>query len=250
MACVFRFAAVGILALALVAVVTPETAAAQVSPDKLSVSGSTQVITVTSTRWRTSYATVQAWEKKDGRWVRALPEMRARIGRNGFVKHAERLQNSGTTPAGNYRITRTFGLSANPGTSMPYRDIDGTDWWPYDPRDPWTYNTLQPFRSEFSRWRTSEAEHLSAFTSYKLAAVINYNLPSGVYWDAARREHRATVPADVRKGGGIFLHVNGTGATAGCVSVYGTAMRKLLLWLDPDAKPRIVMGPRDWLPTL
>jgi L,D-peptidoglycan transpeptidase YkuD (ErfK/YbiS/YcfS/YnhG family) len=48
---------------------------------------------------------------------------------------------------------------------------------------------------------------------------------------------------DTRRGGGIFLHVNGSGATAGCVSLRWADMAKVLRWLDPERKPRIIMAP-------
>ena len=56
--------------------------------------------------------------------------------------------------------------------------------------------------------------------------VLDFN-----YWDQVR--HR---------GAGIFLHVNGRGATAGCVSVPRRLMRTVMAWLDPARDPRIAIG--------
>ena len=200
---------------------------------------------VTSSSWTTSYAKLQTWERRsDGAWIKPFGEMSARIGRNGFILGTSRKQNSGTTPAGNYRIRKTFGQSSNPGTKMPYRNADSNDYWVYDPRDPKTYNILQPYQSPYAYWRTAEAERLAAYsTQYKYAAIISYNLPANVHWDPVAREHRTTTPADVTKGGGIFLHVNGSGATAGCVSLVESSMLKVLRWLDPAMQPRMIMGP-------
>jgi L,D-peptidoglycan transpeptidase YkuD (ErfK/YbiS/YcfS/YnhG family) len=44
------------------------------------------------------------------------------------------------------------------------------------------------------------------------------------------------------RGAGIFLHVNGKGATAGCVSVPEDAMRRILQWADPARGPHIAIG--------
>lgn len=44
------------------------------------------------------------------------------------------------------------------------------------------------------------------------------------------------------RGAGIFLHVDGEGATAGCVSVPAGAMDRVLAWADPAAHPHIVVG--------
>lgn len=53
-----------------------------------------------------------------------------------------------------------------------------------------------------------------------------------------------TRPNPKIKDGGIWLHVSGRGATRGCISISRPAMRATLRWLDPAAKPVIVMGPR------
>ncbi len=44
------------------------------------------------------------------------------------------------------------------------------------------------------------------------------------------------------RGAGIFVHVNGSGATAGCVSVPGRFMDKLMRVLDPERVPVIAVG--------
>ncbi len=79
--------------------------------------------------------------------------------------------------------------------------------------------------------------------------MLDFNLPSGVH-RAPDGQRVADQPADTRLGGGIFLHVSGPGATAGCVSVARTEMRRILQWLDPTAGPVLVMGPRSALSRL
>ena len=44
------------------------------------------------------------------------------------------------------------------------------------------------------------------------------------------------------RGAGIFLHVNGRGATAGCVSVPRSFMRSAMARLDPARVPVIAIG--------
>ena len=213
-------------------------------PSKLRALGaSRQVVVVTASSWSTSYATVRTYELGgDDRWRAKFAPMRARIGGRGFARAANRLQGSAETPAGTFRITRAFGRYRDPGTALPYTNFDGNDWWPYDPRSPRTYNVYQTRRVAAAHWRRSWAENLWSYGGqYRFAAVINYNLPGGLYrsggqWFARER-------ADTRKGGGIFLHVNGPGSTAGCVTVSYAQMKSVLRWLDPAKRPRIVMGP-------
>ena len=242
--------AAGMIAVVVAATVAttevPDGAAKRSLPEQLSNLGrARQVVVVTAASWNTSYARLQTWQKsRSGDWYRVHGPVPARIGWSGFKREAKRLQNTGKTPAGTFDLLRGFGLSKPNGVDLPYRVVDHNDWWPYDPNDPKTYNVMQFHRAQNARWRTDWAERLASYTrQYRYSVVLDYNLPSGVKWRNGQRI--ATNPANTRKGGGIFLHVNGSGATAGCVSVSRQKMRRVLRWLSPDLRPVIVMGPRD-----
>lgn len=239
---------VGAIGLAVASLVggLPAGAAPRPLPERLAHIGeSRQVVVVTSANWSTSYARLQTWRKSaDGEWQQVMEPVPARLGWSGFRREKNRLQGTGKTPAGTFSLLRGFGLDRPSDLKVNYRVVDRNDWWPYDPNDPKTYNVLQFRRPDNARWRTSWAENLRSYrTQYRYSVVIDYNLPSGVVRRNGQRI--AKEPADTRKGGGIFLHVNGSGATAGCVSVSRSNMRQILRWLDPAKDPIIVMGPRD-----
>ena len=215
-------------------------------PERLThIGDSRQVVVVTTASWTTSYAKLQTWQQaKDGTWEQIVSPIAARVGWNGVRRAANRKQSTGTTPAGTFDLLRGFGLVRPSGVDLPYRRVDKNDWWPYDPTDPKTYNVLHPHRVQHAKWRPEWAERLKSYsTQYRYAVVIDYNLPSDITW--RRGERVATNKADTSAGGGIFLHVNGTGATAGCVSIARDQMRQVLKWLDPDLDPVIVVGPRE-----
>ncbi|HET6533119.1 MAG TPA: hypothetical protein VFH03_21230 [Actinoplanes sp.] len=91
-----------------------------------------------------------------------------------------------------------------------------------------------------------QAERLAAYpTQYEYAAVIDFNRPDPktVTWNATYGEYVTSWPVTVRRGSAIFLHINGKGSTAGCVSLGRTDLLRVLKWLDPAKKPRIVMAP-------
>jgi L,D-peptidoglycan transpeptidase YkuD (ErfK/YbiS/YcfS/YnhG family) len=236
----------GLVCAALVLPLAPSASAAPppYHPTRLtSLGNARQVVVVTAASWSTSYATLRTYEKgSDGQWRGVFAAMPARIGTRGFAPAADRLQGSAETPAGTFRIPRAFGRYADPGTRLAYRQFDRNDWWPYDPRSPRTYNVYQTRRVAGAAWRTSWAENLWSYGGqYRYAAVVSYNLPSGLY--SSGGQWFAREPANTRKGGGIFLHVNGPGSTAGCITVAYERMRAILRWLDPAKAPRIVMGP-------
>ncbi len=235
-----------LLALVLAAGLTaaPATPAAasgcnQSMPTKLHHLGSsTQVLIATATGWHKTWGKVRLYEKhatgSGTRWCLVLGPYAARFGYNGLVQGTKRIMNSGTTPAGTYALPKAFGLRSDPGTALPYTHSDSNDYWALDPKYPATFNTYQ-FHGVHN-FRASEAEHIAHFsTQYRYAAVIGFNLP--------RTGHRP----NRTRGGAIFLHVNGTGATAGCVSVSQTVMVAILRRLTPSRNPKIVIAPTSWL---
>jgi L,D-peptidoglycan transpeptidase YkuD (ErfK/YbiS/YcfS/YnhG family) len=241
---------VAVLALALTGLVTlPAQAATQPLPAYLDLpAGTGQVLTVTSDRWSSTRAWMSAWRKGDDGWRRVHGPVRVRLGWNGFVPRLKRRQSTGTTPAGTFRLPSAFGNRVDPGARLRYRHVDADDVWPYEPRDPATYNILQPYRSRTSHWRTGYRERLASYGyEYAYAVVLGFNLPSGVHWSAKRRQYVATRTADTRRGGGIFLHVQRSRNTAGCVAGPIDDIRWVVRWLDPALQPRIAMGPREWV---
>jgi L,D-peptidoglycan transpeptidase YkuD (ErfK/YbiS/YcfS/YnhG family) len=220
-------------ALAVLAGLVPAASPAQAAalPDLLESKGDArQLIVVKANNWSTSFARLEVWNKYSTGW-RLSASFPARLGSTGFEWASKRRQDDGSTPAGTFTITQTFGISPNPGTKMPFRRVWNNDYWVYDKRCPATYNTWQKYGTKRC-WRTSWAEHLKSYRpEYDMAAVINFNRPGG------------GKPADVRRGGGIFLHINGSGATAGCVSLRRGDMARVMRWLDPQRKPRIIMAP-------
>ena len=227
----------------------PAGAATRTLPSYLSLpSGVRQLLTVTSDRWSDTRGTLNAWERDVGGWHRVHGPVTVRLGWNGWVPAGRRRQDTGTTPAGRFTVPAAFGNRVDPGTRLPYTEVDGDDVWPYEPRDPATYNIYQPARAAGSHWRTDYRERLASYGyQYAYAVVLGFNLPGGVHWSAGRQQYVATRRADTRRGGGIFLHVQRSRYTAGCVAGPLDDVRWVVRWLDPARGPRIVTGPTSWV---
>jgi L,D-peptidoglycan transpeptidase YkuD (ErfK/YbiS/YcfS/YnhG family) len=247
---IIAFAA-GVVALLGAGVVLAFQAQADVAPyfpTRLgNIGDSQQVIVVVGKSRTSSYSTAYTYQKgSDGIWRAKFAAMPARNGWAGWVWGSQRVQNTGTSPIGTYRITTGFGLKSNPGTKVSYRLVDGNDYWVGDRYDSKTYNLFEPYASAKRSWRISQAERLGAYpTQYEYAAVINFNRPaaSSVTWNSTYSEYVTSQPVDTTRGSAIFLHINGAGSTAGCVSLSRTNLINVLKWLDPVKKPRIVMAP-------
>ncbi|WP_134654203.1 L,D-transpeptidase family protein [Streptomyces sp. H23] len=194
-------------------------------PVPVEVGNATQVITVEA---RGSYATVTAWAKGSAGWKARFSTASGRVGSNGVTNGATRRQGTWTTPTGTYTITEGFGVEAS-GTSMPYHVVTDDDWWVEDPESKF-YNSMHSAQgADFPLTESGDrgSEHLVDYpTQYAEALAINFNR-----W-----------PATPGRGAGIFLHVNGSGATAGCVSVPRATMDRFMNWIEPSAHPRIAIG--------
>ncbi|MEU0385781.1 L,D-transpeptidase family protein [Streptomyces chartreusis] len=186
--------------------------------------GGTQLITAVAPRAASTTGTVTWWDLRGGRWVRA-GSAPARFGANGLAGGASRKQGTNTTPTGLYGLPYAFGIKAAPrGTAYKYRRVHRDSWWCQD-NDSRSYNRWTEPRA--ADCRAAESEHLITYGErYAHALVIGFNYERPVRG----------------RGAGIFLHVNGRGATAGCVSVPQRAMRKILRWADPAKRPHIAVG--------
>nr|WP_252981071.1 L,D-transpeptidase family protein [Streptomyces chartreusis] len=194
-------------------------------PVPVKVGAATQLITVKSTG---SYAKVTAWQKGASGWKVKYSTNAGRVGSNGVTDGATRRQGTLTTPSGTYTITEGFGVKSG-GTTLPYTRVNDSHWWVQDPRSKY-YNQMHTASgADFPLTESGErgSEHLINYpTQYAKAMVINFNR-----W-----------PATPGRGAGIFLHINGRGATAGCVSVPSSTMDRLMSWIKPTAHPRIAIG--------
>lgn len=186
--------------------------------------GGTQLITATAPTLAATAGTLVWWEKSNGAW-RAVGTAPARFGANGLANGTTRKQSTSTTPTGLYGLPFGFGNSAAPkGTTLPYRAVTSTSWWCEDVQSTSYNRWVSPLPKDC---RASESEQLAHYTTqYAHAVLIDFNY---------------TKPVKGR-GAGIFLHVNGSGATAGCVSVPAAAMTKIMAWLKPGAQPHIAIG--------
>lgn len=188
-----------------------------------------QVVTVNHTRGY--HARIGFWVERQGRWQRLYAVRDGRIGYAGLAAPRHRVQGSGTTPLGTVRLISSFGrLSRDPSWGLPYRRIRRGDYWVEDNGSRF-YNRYRNRAQGGFRWwlpasATDSSERLLDFpTQYALSIVTSYN--------HAQVRHR---------GAGIFLHVNGHGATAGCVSAPRPFLRRMMWRLDLSKVPVLAVG--------
>lgn len=202
----------------------PEVAAPAPAPEPKgfnnpAFANSSQVFLVTASSTSTSYATGSTYEKVGGVWQK-LSTFPIRLGWNGMSY--TRVQDSGKTPAGVLNILSAFGVAANPGSKYSYHKVTPDDYWDLRDGSP-TYNRL------VSGNPGGDPEHLADFPAqYKYALVTDFN-----YSQAAGR------------GGAIFIHVNGSGATGSCISMSEGNMIGFIRWVNPAKNPKVLVVPNS-----
>ncbi|MEN3583683.1 L,D-transpeptidase family protein [Streptomyces sp. ZYX-F-203] len=197
-------------------------------PDRMAdTGGGEQLLTAVAPDTASTTGTLTWWQREDGRW-REIGSAPARFGARGLTEGTTRRQGTSTTPTGIYDLPYAFGaLPAPPGTSHPYRAVHENSWWCQDNTSRAYNRWTEPLAADCAADR---AEHLSSYRpQYDHALVVGFN------YDRPVRG----------RGAGIFLHVDGKGATAGCVSVPAEAMRRILGWVDPAHRPHIAIGTAD-----
>lgn len=159
-----------------------------------------------------SYARVSFWVRTDTpcEFVPKFLDTGGRVGSSGIVDGASRTQATNTTPAGTYTMSEAFGINASPGTALSYRQAGPSDWWVEDSESAY-YNQYRNQSQGGFRWQLPQSDPNSSERlvdypgQYAYAVVVNFN--------------RAPDLQRAGRGAGIFLHVRGAGATAGCVAV-------------------------------
>lgn len=191
--------------------------------------GTTQVVTVNHMSGHR--ARVTFWRHVAGTWVARMRTTDGRIGFGGLVAGEQRVQGTGTTPLGTYGLLSVFGTHpARDAGALHYRRIRRGDYWVQDNASP-HYNRYRSRREGGFRWwlPASDVNASERLTDYR--RPYEWSIVTGFNVEQVR--HR---------GSGIFLHVNGRGATAGCVSAPRRFLHALVRRLDPAAAPVIAIG--------
>ncbi|SDN42051.1 L,D-peptidoglycan transpeptidase YkuD, ErfK/YbiS/YcfS/YnhG family [Streptomyces sp. cf386] len=173
-----------------------------------------QALVVTGRGRNSSHSTVVLYERTDTGW-KAGSSWPARNALRGWTDH--HLAGDMRSPIGVFTLTDAGGLLNDPGTRLSYDYGDGF----------------------IASGTGFEGEPLAGSFDYVIA--IDYNRTTGT------SPLDRTRPLGDGRGGGIWLHVDHGAPTQACVSLAREHMRLLLLALDPERHPVVVMGDAESL---
>lgn len=173
-----------------------------------------QAVVVTGRGRNSSRSTVVLYERTDTGW-KAGSSWPAHNALRGWTDH--HLAGDLRSPIGVFTLTDAGGLLDDPGTRLSYDYSDG-----------------------FTASGTGlEGEPIAGSFDYVIA--IDYNRRTGI------SPLDRTRPLGTERGGGIWLHVDHEAPTQACISLAREHMRQLLLALDPERHPVVVMGDAESL---
>ena len=148
-------------------------------------------------------------KKDDGKWHEII-NTECHIGANGLGKEKE---GDNKTPIGKFTFSSFFGINENPGTKMPYLQVNDSIWWNCDSNST-GYNTMINKEYYTDDFDEDESEHIIKYNpGYEYIMNINYN-PDRI----------------PRKGCAIFLHCfTKNFYTGGCVAISKENMKKVIM---------------------
>lgn len=144
-------------------------------------------------------------------------------GYNGMS--ADKQEGDRRTPVGTYQFVTNFGILSDPGSVLPYKQVDESDFWVDDSESRY-YNQMVSTKTVTPDWRS--AEPLAEVSpQYNYALALSYN----------------TQERTPGRGSAIFLHGLHPWKTwtEGCIAIPQEEVKLLIQQLDENA--RIVIMP-------
>lgn len=187
-----------------------------------------QLVTVVADSSTATTAVLTAWQRSgpsSDDWTVAYGPVKAFVGSAGIGQASE---TTSKTPAGVWTLTEAFGIQANDGTRLPYRQVGTSDWWVSDVKSP-LYNTYYHCDPGTCPFNEAAGEDLGEVDPvYDHAVVIDYN----------------RTPVVPGAGSAFFLHIANGRPTAGCVAIPADDLKAVMAWLDPAKHPVTDIGVR------
>jgi len=208
--------------------------------------GARQLVLVVADGWSSVPAVLQRYER-DGDTVPWRPigkRIQVSLGRSGqgwgIGLHPEEARRSGEpekregdgrAPTGAFELVSCFAYAPEEltGTVMPVLKAD-SELVCVDDSSSRYYNEVFPGNVPDKDWNSAE-DMLRKDGLYRYGVVVAHNMN----------------PPLPGRGSCIFLHVERSpGApTAGCTAMKQSAVKELILWLDPAARPMLAQFPKD-----
>ncbi len=208
------------------------------------LSGSKQIIMVTTKGWNENSGILQRYEKDDKGWHKVGKAVQIRLGRNGLgwgrglhtipkdAKYIKK-EGDGRAPAGIFTLKQSFGYAPFE-VKYPYRVYKETDHCVDDIHSKF-YNKIVDSTKVKIDYKSKE--HMKFPKNYyKYGIVVNHN----------HIDEAGAIPG---AGSCIFIHIKEV-PTAGCTVMKEHEIKEIIRWLDAKKHPLLVQGTEEVVNTL
>ncbi|MCF6206045.1 MAG: hypothetical protein L3J47_04010 [Sulfurovum sp.] len=208
------------------------------------LSGSKQIIVVTTKGWNENSGILQRYEKDAKGWHKVGKAVQIRLGRNGLgwgrglhtipkdAKYIKK-EGDGRAPAGIFTLKQAFGYAPFE-VKYPYRVYKETDHCVDDVHSR-LYNKI--IDSTKVKIDYNSKEHMKFPKNYyKYGIVVNHN----------HIDEAGSIPG---AGSCIFIHIKEV-PTAGCTVMKEHEIKEIIRWLDAKKHPLLVQGTEEVVNTL
>lgn len=206
---------------------------------------SQQLLKVQTSDWSAVQGELQRYQRASVHqpWKKFGKPIPVVVGKNGLawgiglannVSSAAPIKKEGDkrTPVGIYSVGPLFGFAQHPihlhSAKFFYVPLTATSICVDDKGSKYYNQLVDSAKITTPDWHSGE--QMRTVAQYRWGSVIQYNMQPSI------------------KGAGscIFLHrwMSSTVGTAGCIAMEETALREILVWLDPSKKPIIAVFPK------
>jgi D-alanyl-D-alanine dipeptidase len=197
-----------------------------------------QLIVVTAKDWQSPDASLQRYEKQEGRWKKVGKSFSVITGKHGMgwgrglhtiPKDARwiKKEGDGKAPAGIFKLKNAFGYQPF-AIAYPYSVYKETDHCVDDGHSKW-YNQIVDSSKVPKDYKSFERMKFPK-NYYKYGIVVDHNPQA--------------IPG---AGSCIFIHIKKPDhiPTVGCTAMSENEIKTVLKWLDPKKYPLLVQAPRS-----
>jgi L,D-peptidoglycan transpeptidase YkuD (ErfK/YbiS/YcfS/YnhG family) len=204
---------------------------------------STQCLVGIAETWDSSSATLQFYQKSNGRWVPDGAAWQSRLGKSGLIwgsgihppppAGVTKKESDMRSPAGVFTIGGAWGYepAIRKHPKLFYRKVTSRDLWIEDPASPQYNRNVILDHDPATPWEKKQQMKQND-AAHALKLFIAHNAPP------------KSVP---NAGSSIFFHIwrgGGSRATAGCTTMEEAKLRSLISRIDPTRNPLYVLLPQ------
>jgi len=223
------------------------------TPEITQLANATQLVVVTTAGWDSTTGELRRYSRGDihSSWRPVGSSVPVVVGRTGLgwgvgfdelaassaTRGPRKFEGDARAPAGIFPLDTAFGFAPRDSMqsiALPYVQLTPTVDCVDDTASV-HYNTVVD-RAKVPKIDWNSAEHMRSVSQYRIGIIVSYN----------------AMPPVRPRGSCIFFHIwkGPRSTTVGCTAMDAAELERLMMWLDPRARPVVVQVPAAVYPAV